>query len=202
MNWPAGYLDFETFKTAVPLWPDIAPHEAIVTQYSLHVCDRPGNIIDHYSYLAESDGDHRRELAERLLRDASGLGSVISYSSYERTVLSRLGELLPDLQSDLDNVISRLFDLEKAFKEGYIHPEFRGRTSIKCTLPVLVPDMSYESLQIGDGDSAIAAFARMVRGDYEYPDDEEVLRNDLLRYCEQDTHAMVRLHEALLEETG
>ena len=36
--WPAFFLDFETVKTALPLYPDIAPHTQILTQYSIHKC--------------------------------------------------------------------------------------------------------------------------------------------------------------------
>ncbi len=195
--WPAGYLDFETFKTALPLWPDIAPHQSIVTQYSLHVCDAPSNEIDHRSYLAESTRDCRRELAEKLLTDTDDLGSVIVYSSYEKTVLTGLGKLFPDLKSDLDDLVTRLFDLEKAFKEGFCHPGFRGRTSIKRTLPVLVPELTYESLEIGEGDSAIAAFARMARNECDSQEEEDGIRQALHSYCEQDTLGMMKLHEAL-----
>ena len=47
LEWPIGYLDFETLKTAVPLYPDIAPHEQLVTQYSLHVEATPGGEVVH-----------------------------------------------------------------------------------------------------------------------------------------------------------
>ena len=197
--WPAGYLDFETFKTALPLWPDIAPHQSIVTQYSLHICDAPGNEIDHRSYLAESTRDCRRELAEKLLTDTDNLRSLVVYSSYEKTVLIGLGKLFPDIKSDLDDLVTRLFDLEKAFKEGYYNPGFRGRTSIKRTLPALVPDMNYESLEIGEGDTAIAAFARMARNECDSQHEEDTIRQALSSYCKQDTLAMVKLHEKLLD---
>lgn len=198
VTWPAGYLDFETFKTAIPVWPEIAPHESIVTQYSLHVCDAPGSVVSHHSYLAESTRDRRRELAEKLLTDTKDVGSVIVYSSYEKTVITRLGNLFPDLKSDLDELVGRLFDLKTAFDRGFCHPGFRGRTSIKCTLPVLVPEMSYDALEIGEGDSAIAAFAKMARNECDSQEEVDRIRQSLLLYCEQDTLGMVKLHEALL----
>jgi hypothetical protein len=42
VDWPAFYLDFETVKSAIPIFPTVAPHEQVVTQYSLHVCTAPG----------------------------------------------------------------------------------------------------------------------------------------------------------------
>ena len=85
--------------------------------------------------------------------------------------------------------------------EAVCHPEFRGRTSIKVTLPTLVPDMRYKDLLIGGGDTAVAAFVRMVRG---WCSDEEVaqFRAALLAYCKQDTLAMVKLHRAVAGFVG
>ena len=85
---------------------------------------------------------------------------------------------------------------ERFFREAYYHPEFRGSTSIKRTLRVLISNMGYESLAIGDGDAAIAAFARMARGECDAVEGER-LRKALLDYCAHDTMAMVKLHEAL-----
>ena len=85
--------------------------------------------------------------------------------------------------------------MEKVFS-AYYHPAFRGRTSIKVTLPALVPEMSYKKLAIGDGDTAIAMFAKMARGNCDESEVEKICR-DLLEYCRQDTLAMVKLHEQL-----
>ncbi|GAH15753.1 unnamed protein product, partial [marine sediment metagenome] len=68
----------------------------------------------------------------------------------------------------------------------------------KRTLPVLVPEMTYDNLKIGEGDSASAAFAYLALGRYDDTEAESVKRN-LLDYCEQDTVAMVKLHERLFE---
>ncbi|MEA3488054.1 MAG: DUF2779 domain-containing protein, partial [Euryarchaeota archaeon] len=71
------------------------------------------------------------------------------------------------------------------------------RTSIKRTLPVLVPEMSYDELDIGDGFTAMSVFALMAFGKYE-KDEAETLKKQLLVYCKQDTLAMVKLHEQLV----
>lgn len=54
VQWPTVYLDFETVKTALPLWPNIAPHEQVVTQYSIHVCNQLGKVKHHCEYLADA----------------------------------------------------------------------------------------------------------------------------------------------------
>jgi len=199
VEWPAAYLDFETVATALPLYPHVAPYEQITTQFSVHICDEAGHVIAHHDYLADPARDCRRELAERLLEVLDGTGSVIVYhASFERGQLDWLARLFPDLALSLEGVIHRLFDLKEVIWRSYYHPDFRGSFSIKKVLPVLVPDLSYEGLPIGDGEAAIAAFARMAMGQYGVNEVADIRRR-LLDYCRLDTLAMVRLHHRLLE---
>jgi hypothetical protein len=193
LSWPCYYLDFETAMSALPLWEGIPPFEQVLTQYSLHICKGINDEPEHREFLAPTTHDARRELSERLISDLGPHGSIVVYSSFEKTQIQALAKLFPDLASRLLCLCDRLFDLEVIFKEAVSHPGFRGRTSIKVTLPTLVPEMSYSDLLIGGGDTAVAAFVRMVRG---WCSDEEniQLREALLTYCKQDTFAMVKLH--------
>lgn len=197
--WPAFFLDFETVKTAMPLYPNIAPHTQILTQYSIHKCSEFGNVVDHLEYLADPTNDCRRELAERLIEHLEEEGSIVVYSTFEKTMINKLKELFPDLSQELDLIIDRLVDLHKIIRENFYHQDFHGSTSIKKVLPVLVPDMSYDGLEIAEGDSAMAAFAYMALGRY---DETEVnsIRNHLLEYCKKDTEAEVRVFEKLVTE--
>lgn len=198
VKWPAYYLDFETISTAIPLYPDVAPYEQIPTQFSVHVCNAPGKVASHHAYLAHVQTDQRRQLAENLLEHLGEEGSIIVYSSAEKTIINSLAGLFPDLESKLTYLKKRLVDLEKIIRNNFYHPCFHGRTSIKVVLPVLVADMSYDDLEIGDGGAAMAVVARMAAGKH---NDEEVktIRKNLLEYCRQDTLAMVRVHERLLQ---
>ncbi|GAI23423.1 unnamed protein product, partial [marine sediment metagenome] len=99
---------------------------------------------------------------------------------------------------ELNSLIERIVDLEAIIKRNFYHPDFHGSTSIKCTLPALVPGMSYEGLEIADGDSASATFAFMAWGRYTNEEIERVKKN-LFEYCGQDTLAMVKLHQKLYE---
>ena len=198
-TWPAFYLDFETTKSAIPLFPTVAPHEQVVTQYSVHVCTAPGDVTDHREFLADPSCDQRRELAERLLQDLEDHGSLVVYSSFEKTVLNRLAKLFPELRGRLHRCVNRLFDLEKAFRDHFYHPAFGGRTSIKATLPALV-NLTYDGLEIGDGDTAMSRFAQMVRGEISGIE-ADATRRALLKYCEQDTLGMVLLHKVLVDHS-
>jgi len=193
VRWPAHYLDFETTMTAFPLYPDTAPNESVPTQYSIHTCSECGTILRHTEYLANPARDCRRELAESMIRDLDGNGSVLMYSTYEETIIKGLIKTCPDLSGSLTAILSRLVDLIECTK-CVGHPEFRGSNSIKDVLPVLVRDMSYEGLPIANGDDALVTFASMARGKFS---PEECVRKcgEMLRYCELDTLAMVRIHE-------
>lgn len=196
LEWPIGYLDFETLMTAVPLYPDVAPHEQLVTQYSLHVEASPGSELAHREYLADHARDCREDLAIRLIRDTAACLTIVVYSSFEKTTIRGLTKLLPTFAPELAGLGGKLFDLEPVVRRGLVHPEFRGRSSIKVVLPVLAPDLSYADLNIGDGGAAVAAFAKLASGEVT---EEEIraVRSALLEYCKLDTLAMVRVLRSL-----
>ena len=195
--WPAYYLDFEAVMPPVPWFAESPPYHTHPFQYSLHVRGGPGAAPEHRAFLASTEGDWRRELTERLLADLGTAGSIIVYSSYEKTRLTALATELPDLRDALERVVARLFDLEKVFKDGYTHPGFLGRTSIKKVLPVMVPDLSYDRLPVNNGSDAAGVFGLMRVGEY-LPDTHALHRERLLEYCALDTMAMVRLHDAVV----
>ena len=196
ISWPAYYLDFETVKTAYPLYPDVAPHEQVLTQYSLHQLNKLNGELRHEEFLADPRQDCRRILIENLLSNLGDNGSIIVYSSFERVQLTSLKDRFPDLKEKMDVIIQRLVDLKMIIEDNYYHPDFHGSYSIKSVLPVLVPSMSYDELAIKDGDSAVVAFVKMTR-DKDLSGKEEELRKQLLTYCQQDTLAMVELHKFL-----
>jgi hypothetical protein len=71
-----------------------------------------------------------------------------------------------------------------------------GSYSIKSVLPALVPEMSYEGMEVADGQAAGSAWESLVRGGLEC-DELERIRKALLGYCAQDSLGMVRLLEVL-----
>ena len=198
IQWPSYYLDFETVTTSLPLYSDIAPYEQVITQYSIDRCSSSGQIDQHFEYLGDPVRDCQRELAERLIQDLDEKGSIIVYHTFEQSRINDLAERFPDLAAPLSLISSRLFDLCKVIRQGCYHPEFCGSYSIKTVLPALVPEMSYEGLEIADGGAAIVKYAKMALGQYTTAECQAI-RQNLLRYCGQDTLAMVRLHKVLLD---
>ena len=193
---PFYYLDFESVTMIMPLYQDIAPHTQLLTQFSIDKTDDAGNILNHYEYIADHTKDCRREIAEKLIKYLGVKGSIITYANFERIAISKLAGLFPDLCEKLIKIVGRIVDLELVVRKNYYNINFHGRSSIKKILPVLIPTMSYADLEIGDGGAAAAAFAFMAMKLYDDKKIEETKKN-LLKYCAQDTLAMVKIHQFL-----
>ena len=138
----------------------------------------------------------QRDLAEALIAALRPPGAIIVYSSFEQTRIKALRHSFPDLAGPLEGILGRLVDLLPIVTECVYHPDFNGSFSIKKVLPALVPELSYTGLAVADGDIAIMRFARMARGEISGAD-IETTRRQLLEYCNLDTLAMVKLHDAL-----
>lgn len=196
VSWPCYYLDFESILIALPIYPNIAPHQVVLTQYSLHVRTSSEADVQHFEYLAPHNKDSRRELLVELLARLGTVGSIVVYSDYEEIQLKSLAKTFPDLGPQIDAIIIRLFDLQEVFTACYYHPDFCGSTSIKKVLPVLVPELSYKGLDIGEGGEAVAQFVKMAKGQCTETEVTKI-RLDLLKYCHLDTLAMLKLHEVV-----
>ena len=109
-------------------------------------------------------------------------------------------EVVPEHRAALMRLLPRMWDLHPIIKEHFYHCAFRGSFSIKSVLPALVPEMSYEGLDIADGRTAQLEYRRMI--DAEDAVERERIRKALLSYCEQDTLAMLKLREALAREVA
>lgn len=198
---PVGYLDFETFNPAIPLYPDTHPYQRIPFQWSLHF-DNGDDDLTHHEFLAHSDADPRREFAETLLAAVERVdGKLVVYSSFEATVLRDLSTEFPNLADRLIEVATRLVDLLPIVREHVVHPGFVGSYSIKSVAPVLAPEITYNDLDgVADGSEASAAFYWLVTDALTPTEDRIRCRQALLSYCRRDTLAMVYVHRWLIRK--
>jgi hypothetical protein len=194
ISFPVHHLDFEAFMPAIPLYRGTSPFEAVPFQYSIHR-ETPGEGIEHLEFLCTERDEPHRELAECLLRDLGKRGSICVYSSYEKTVIKSLAKRMPDLEAELKALIERLWDLLSIIQRHYYHPGFHGSFSIKSVLPVLVPELSYDDMKIGDGMAAASNFEISLT--LEDQDARNEIFDNLRIYCAQDTLAMLELRRAL-----
>lgn len=195
---PLAFLDFETVSLAVPRWPGCRPWEVVPVQFSVH---REGTRrrFKHHQWIAESPDDPRPALARELVEACRGARRVAAYyARFERACVDHLIAWVPDLAGPLTEIRDKLVDLYPVVRNHVYHPDFAGSFSIKAVLPALVPGMSYTDLAIGDGELATVELQKlMLRGAELRPADRLLLREALLRYCERDSWAMVRLLDRL-----
>lgn len=212
-QYPIAYFDFETVSPPLPIIQDTKPYERLPFQYSLHIAQNKNQPIDDYEhreYLADPKDMEKsiNELANRMADDLDNCKTIVAYhDSFEKGVTKWLAEWAEnhenfDLSKRLKAINHKFVDLEKIIKEYYYDPQFQGSFSIKNTLPVLVPHLSYDNLTVGNGDEATTIFLDMILGREEELEQKGMKmpeRKDMLDYCKMDTWAMVVLKKALKE---
>jgi len=78
--------------------------------------------------------------------------SMILLKRFERGKLNDLIDVFPEYSNELREIINRLKDLMIPFQQKwYYTPKMKGSYSIKYVLPALVPELSYNDLEIKEG---------------------------------------------------
>ena len=79
-------------------------------------------------------------------------------------------------------------DLLPVVRNHLYRPDFGGSFGLKSVLLAMVPELRYDPLAIGDGETASLELERLLFQKAELtPEAKARLRGDLLRYCHQDT---------------
>lgn len=174
-------------------------------------------IIDHFEY--NEDGSLKGTM-------------LAQFTAYEKGRLEELATLYPeysdkllairDKSADLlhllrnNEMYKRMYGEEeyKRMKKGkctkidnvdvfnYYHKDLSGSYSIKKTLPVLVPTLTYKGMDVGNG---VQAYIAYINYDSDQPTfgtlkTKTERREALKRYCQQDTWAMVEILRAVREK--
>ena len=165
LQYPLYFMDFETVNPAIPRFLGMHPYDQIPFQWSVHVQSQPGTPPEHYEFLASDTCDPRRDFISSLCEAIGQRGSIVVYNaSFESQRLGELASFLPEFAQQIENIQSRLWDLFPIIRDHVYHPAFAGSYSLKAVLPALVPEMSYEGMEVADGQHAGLAWETMVRG--------------------------------------
>lgn len=196
-SYPRIFLDFETIAFALPRWIGTKPYEQIPFQFSAHIQQVEG-ALTHQEFLSLDGDDPRRACAQALLQHIPAEGTVIAYAAgFERGCVNRLAELFPDIADDLRQISSRIVDLLPVTRNHWYHRNQRGSWSIKAVLPTISETMNYQTLAVGQGAEAQAAYLEAIMSETTAHRRAEIDR-DLRIYCGQDTEAMVVLLKRLV----
>lgn len=193
LHYPLYFLDFETFRLAVPPFDGIRPYEQVPFQYSIHVLKGEGAELEHYEFLAEAGTDAREAIARGLVETIPQGACVMAYNmAFEKMIIRPLADRFPAYRDRLMKIHDNMADLMEPFRRLYYYTrEMKGSYSIKKVLPALVPEMSYEGMEVSNGDEAMGAYLSL-----QFEEDRtkvESVRRALLKYCGLDTLAMVKL---------
>lgn len=200
--YPLCFLDFETtFMVPIPMFDGTRPYQQVPFQYSLHVLENENSAMEHYEFLAPANVDQRRDFVENLLNEVPEDACVLVYNqAFEKRILGYVRGWFPEYTAQIDRIIDNIRDLMVPFRNKDIyHWEMDGSYSLKYVLPALVPELSYDNMEISDGGMASSAWLNL----WELEDASEIerIRNALLEYCKLDTLGMVRILERLRDAT-
>jgi len=198
IEYPIYFLDYETYGSAIPIFDGYRPYQNIVFQYSLHIQKSADAKLEQFAFLANKLTDPSREMAESLKKFIGKTGTVIAWNmGFEQDCNKGMGERAGEYREFFEDINNRMYDLMSVFKQGfYIHKNFYGSASLKKVLPVLVPSLSYGELNIHEGMTASNSWYEMVKTETAEKRKKEIY-DDLLKYCELDTLAMVKILEEL-----
>ena len=199
LNYPLYFMDFETFQPAVPLFNNSKPYQQIPFQYAAFLKQDKKSEAEHFEFLAEPGEDPRKKFIENLLKVTRGKGDVLVYNkTFEITRLNEIARDLPEYADEIEKLILRIKDLMVPFQKKYYYaPEMKGSYSIKAVLPALVPELSYDELEINEGGMASIAYESLqTETDLMFIAE---IKQQLLEYCKLDTFGMVKILEKLFQ---
>ena len=233
IKYPIYHFDFETFPCPLPRFSGENPYRQSPFEFSLHIERDPGvcdKQADNFIFLnREFDDDERLALVKAIIDhfefndDGTLHGTMLAQNtSFEQGRLTELAKLFPEYKDKLLAIRDKSMDLihllktkkelyqekfgeNKAKTINYYHKDLSGSYSIKKTLPVLVPSLTYKGMEVGNGSQAYIAYIN-----YDSPtptifdghpmNTKADRRAALERYCQQDTWAMVEILRSVREK--
>jgi hypothetical protein len=196
LRFPLCYLDFETLWPALPWFPGMRPYDHIVYQWSALLQQHPYAPLIPQEFLWEGLDDPRVPFVQSLLEAVAGARTIIVYNeSFESSRIEELAKGFPQYESGLLDARNKLWDLLPVIRRNLYHPAFCGSYSLKRVLPALVPQLSYDELEVQDGSEAGLAWVRLLSARDKA--ERARLKQALLRYCAQDTVSLAYILRAL-----
>ena len=192
---PIYHFDFESFPCPLPRFKGESPYQQSVFEFSLHIERAPGvcdKNSDNIIFLNEEcDTDEREALVKAIVdnfefnEDGSLHGIMLAqntsfeigrfnelaaifpkYSKYLLAIADKTADLIHLLKTNME-LYEAEFGKESAETINYYHPDLSGSYSIKRTLPVLVPSLSYDEMkkhEVGNGVQAYITYLNYNEG--------------------------------------
>jgi predicted RecB family nuclease len=197
LKYPLYFMDFETVNPAIPRLEGMSPYDHIPFQWSVHVQRQPGAAAEHSEFLTTDKCDPRPAFISTLCSALGDRGSIVVYfQQFESQRLADLASWLPNFSARIKKIQQRLWDLLPIIRDHLYHPAFGGSYSLKSVLPALVPEMTYDGMEVADGRAAGLVWESLIAGRCGQAEGQRK-RKALLDYCQQDTLALLALTRRL-----
>ncbi len=198
LQYPLYYLDYETIASAVPIFEGTRPFQTIPFQFSLHIEETPGAKLKHREFLHKERSDPRPAFIDALICLCGTDGTIIVYNQpFEKGVNEKLMLDYPQHAVAISAINARMIDLLVPFKNRWLyHPDQHSSASIKRVLPAHVLGLSYEGLNISNGQDASQKYLDFILNKTA-PEKVHELWAGLEEYCGLDTFAMKALIDVL-----
>lgn len=226
IKYPIYHFDFESFPCPLPRFRGEHPYQQSCFEFSLHIERKPGvcdKQKDNIIYLnQETKTDEREALVKAIVEsfefndDGTLHGTMLAQNTgFEKKRLEELAAAFPKYKAKLLEICDKSADLihllrtnkvlykNLGFDEqacstiNYYHRDLSGSYSIKKTLPVLVPSLSYDEMKEHAVGNGVQAYVTYLNYDDTNPirdmNTKEERREALRLYCQQDTWAMVEI---------
>lgn len=202
LAFPLYFFDYETYAPAIPSFANYSPYKRIPFQFSLHILREPDGELQHIEFLHPTRTDPSELVAKLLSEYIEPKGTIIAWNkSFEIGVNNEIAQRLPQYREIIERINDQFYDLMEIFsKQHYVHPDFRGSSSIKKVLPVLVPELQYKDLAIHEGGQASEQWWHMV-SPATHPEEYAEISRNLKEYCCLDTYAMYAIWKHLYQMT-
>lgn len=156
LKYPLHFIDFETYKGAIPHHKGMRPYELVAFQWSCHTVMSPESEPVHSEWLNLDNVYPNFLFAEALMNEIGTTGTPLMWTSFENTILrdileqmeiyeysnDNLKEWLINITTDKDRE-GRFVDMNKITLDCYFHPDMKGKTSIKSILPAIWKNNPY-----------------------------------------------------------
>lgn len=146
-SYPLHFIDFEASRPALPYHKSRRPYEVEAFQWSCHTVPEAGSPTTHAEWLNRADVFPNFEFARSLMEHLGRKGTVLMWSSFEKTALKEILAQYdedkhddPELRDWLVWVTGKegpLEDMMEIAKAHYFHPMMKGSLSIKYVLPAV-----------------------------------------------------------------
>lgn len=226
-KYPICFYDYETISVPVPLFDYSYAYQQVPVQYSLHKYYEDGR-MEHFGWVLVGQGERKieqvtiednpnkvdsesekvitwsyKDLLEELLTDIGEhldhSTCIVWYKPFENTRNKEVGKIFSDIQDRFLRINENTYDLMEIFSQNhYFDLAFHGSNSIKKVLPVMVPSMTYEGMKVWNWSIAMQKLEKLINGEISDPIERLEVTKNLLKYCGQDSLAMVRIFERLL----